>query len=158
MVPEGGVPSGGVVEAFYELEDGGACLCAGVVGVSVEEFCFQGGEERLDHGIVVRVSSAAHGGDVPGLVASVPERGGAISRWGWGTFRRSAVRCGYGGENAAGCAQNRGCVVGSFSEQDLSVAPERALLTSRAGGGSVSVSCLGMSVLQRLGRRRVLCP
>ena len=45
------MPSGGVVPAFYEVEDGGACLCAGVVGVAVEEFGLQGGEERLGDGI-----------------------------------------------------------------------------------------------------------
>ena len=61
------MPSGGVVPAFYEVEDGGACFCSGVVGVAVEEFGFQGGEERLGDGIVIRVSSAAHGGDDPGL-------------------------------------------------------------------------------------------
>ena len=45
------MPSGGVVPAFYEVEDGGACFCSGVVGVAVEEFGFQGGEERLGDGI-----------------------------------------------------------------------------------------------------------
>ena len=69
------MPSGGVVEAFYEVEDGGACLCAGVVGVAAEEFCFEGGEERLGDGIVIRVSSASHGGYDPGFLAAVPERG-----------------------------------------------------------------------------------
>ena len=41
------MPSGGVVEAFYEVEDGGAGLVAGVVGVAVEEFGLQRGEERF---------------------------------------------------------------------------------------------------------------
>ena len=57
----------------------------------------------------------------------------AIGWCGWLICRRSAVRCGCGGGNAAGCVPNRDSAVGSFAEQDLSVASERALLTSRAG-------------------------
>ena len=72
------MPSGGVVEAFYEVEDGGAGLVAGVVGVAVEEFGFQGGEERFCYCIVIGVFSAAHGGEDAGLLASVPKGGGAI--------------------------------------------------------------------------------
>ena len=72
------MPSGGVVEAFYEIKDGGACFCSGVVGVSVEQFCFQGGEERFCYSIVIGVSSAAPGRKDPGFLAAVSEGGGAI--------------------------------------------------------------------------------
>jgi len=85
LVPEGGVPSGGVVEAFDEVEDCGAGILAGLVGVAVEEFCFQGGEERFGYGVVVCVSLPAHGRDDPGLPAAVPERDGGVL----GRFNRS---------------------------------------------------------------------
>ena len=72
------MPSGGVVPAFYEVEDGGAGLLAGVVGVAVEQFSFQGGEERFCYRIFVGLSSASHGGDDPDFLAAVPERPGRI--------------------------------------------------------------------------------
>lgn len=72
------MPSVGVAPAFYEVEDGGAGMLAGVVCVSVEEFGFQGGEERLGDCVVVGVSFSAHGGNHPGLLAAVPERRGRI--------------------------------------------------------------------------------
>jgi len=84
------VPSGGVEEALYEVEDCGAGVLAGVVGVAVEKFGFEGGEERLGHGVVVCVSLPAHGGDDPGLLAAVPERGGAVLTRFKGSSRSSA--------------------------------------------------------------------
>ena len=46
-VSVGGMAAAPVVEAFDEVEEGGAGLVVGGEAGAVEEFAFEGGEERL---------------------------------------------------------------------------------------------------------------
>ena len=50
----------GVVEAIDVLEDGGFGLSPCWPTLSPDEFCFQAFEKRLDRGIVVAITFAAH--------------------------------------------------------------------------------------------------
>ena len=52
--------------------------------------------------------------------------------WCWWIYRRSDGLCGCGGGNGAGRVRISGCALRSFIEQDPTIGPQRALLTSRA--------------------------
>ena len=59
-IPEGGVPPGGIVEAFDKAEAGHACLDLRGEAALLEQFAFEGGKEALSQGVVVSVSERAH--------------------------------------------------------------------------------------------------
>ena len=68
----------GVVPALDELEDRLAgSLRVGEAG-TVEQLAFQGGEEGLGHGVVVKVPDGTHRGPHPGDPTAVPEREGGV--------------------------------------------------------------------------------
>src|SRR5258707_8985161 len=50
-----------VVEGFYVLEQGGACLKACAEGLPREQFALQSSEEALSHCVVVAIADRAHG-------------------------------------------------------------------------------------------------
>ena len=54
-IPQGGVPSGRIVEAFDEAEAGHACLDLRGKAASLEQFAFEGGKEALAQGVIVSV-------------------------------------------------------------------------------------------------------
>ena len=51
-IPEGGVPPGGIVEAFDEAEAGHARLDLGGEAAPLEQFAFEGGKEALAQGVI----------------------------------------------------------------------------------------------------------
>src|SRR3954447_26656200 len=70
-IPQGGVPPGGIVEAFDEAEAGHACLDLGSETASLEQFAFEGGKEALAQGIVVCIPDRAHRGPYAGFLAAL---------------------------------------------------------------------------------------
>ena len=80
MVSDGGVPSVGVVEAFDVVEHRGAGLVPCGEGVPVQEFGFEGGEERLAVPSTLRCRLVGSGfrtrlmciDQVQGVVATLP--------------------------------------------------------------------------------------
>src|SRR4051794_12922260 len=83
-IPQGGVPPGGIVEAFDEAEAGHACLDLRGKAGSLEQFAFEGGEEALAQGVVPRsgvagprtgsgIPDRAHRGPHAGFLAALAE-------------------------------------------------------------------------------------
>src|SRR3954470_10901878 len=66
-VAEAGMPAAGVVPPFDVGEDRLVGPCFGGPGLSVEQFGFDGGEERLGHRVVPALACAADRKPHPGL-------------------------------------------------------------------------------------------
>src|SRR3954447_14290851 len=73
-IPQGGVPPGGIVEAFDEAEAGHACLDLRGKAVPLEQFAFEGGKKALAQGVIVSVPDRAHREPDAGLLAALAER------------------------------------------------------------------------------------
>src|SRR3954453_5832454 len=72
-IPQGGVPPGGIVEAFDEAEAGHARLDLRGKAVPLEQFAFEGGKEALAQGVIVSLPERAHRGPDAGLLAALAE-------------------------------------------------------------------------------------
>src|SRR3954453_12911444 len=72
-IPQGGVPPGGIVEAFDEAEAGHACLDLRSKAASLEQFAFEGGKEALAQGVIVSVPDRAHRGPYAGFLTALAE-------------------------------------------------------------------------------------
>src|SRR3954453_23152988 len=72
-IPQGGVPPGGIVEAFDEAEAGHACLDLRGKAASLEQFAFEGGKEALAQGVIVSVPDRAHREPYAGFLAALAE-------------------------------------------------------------------------------------
>jgi len=72
-VSVGGVESSPVVEAFDEVEEGGAGLVVGGETRPVEEFAFEGGEERLRDRTIIANTGGPDGASHLALAAEPGE-------------------------------------------------------------------------------------
>src|SRR4051794_10721422 len=72
-IPQGGVPPGGIVEAFDEAKAGHACLDLRGKTAALEQFAFEGGKEALAQGVIVGVPDRAHRGPDAGFLAALAE-------------------------------------------------------------------------------------
>jgi hypothetical protein len=72
-ISDRGVTAARIVEAFDELESGAARLGLGLEPAPIEQVAFEGCEETLAHGVVVRVADRAHRRAHAGLAAALAE-------------------------------------------------------------------------------------
>jgi hypothetical protein len=72
-ISDRGVSAARIVEAFDELESGASRLTLCLESAAIEQLAFEGCEETLAHGVVIRVTDRAHRGAHACIAAAATE-------------------------------------------------------------------------------------